>query len=336
MTRRLALALAALLALCAPAQAAQPAHAAQAAPPQGKRDGAAKPFQFGVIGHAFSSSADEALLKRAIAEVNQGKPVFVVATGIKAGTEPCSDTLYSQRRDMLDESARPLIVSLAGSDWSECRNALGRSNAIERLNRIREVFFPDGQSLGARKLALTRLSNTAKFRSYAENAYWQHGGVLFATLNLPARNNRFLPEAGRNSEYEDRLVANRAWLHRLFALAQRSRLDGVVLFSDGDVGVHEEEGFSLLGGFMAKRDGFAQIRKQVRALAGKYPGQVLLVDAQGGKPHADADSKLPPADTAIVWHGNLGHLSVGAEWEEIRVSPGSAALFGLRDGAAAQ
>ena len=279
-------------------------------------------FQFGVIGHAFKADADEALLKRAISEVSQEKPAFIVATGIKSASEPCSDKLYAQRKEVLDESPRPIIVSPAGSDWTACRNSAGRSNAIERLNRIREVFYPNNQSLGIQPLTLTRLSATAKFRSYAENAYWEHGPVLFATLNLPAKNNHFLLEAGRNSEFEDRLVANRAWLQRLFAMAQRRGVEGIVLFSDGELGAHVEEGFSLLGGFTEKQDGFTQVRKQVRALAEKFKGKVLLIDNQG-------DGKAAPA---ITWRGNLGHLGLGVEWEAVRVQPGSAALFTLVDG----
>jgi hypothetical protein len=279
-------------------------------------------FQFGVIGHAFKADTDEGRLKNAIAAVNLDQPVFIVATGIKAASEPCSDKLYEQRKEVLDDSARPLIVSPAGSDWSECRNSAGRSNAVERLNRIREVFYADNQSLGARPLPLTRLSATAKFRSYAENAYWEHGGVLFATLNLPAKNNHYLPEAGRNSEFEDRLVANRAWLNRLFTLAQRRGVEGLVLFSDGDLGAHGEEGFSLLTGFAEKQDGFTQVRKQVRTLTEKFKGKVLLIDSQG-------DAKSAPA---ISWHGNLGHLGMGADWEAVRVQPGGAALFTLKEG----
>lgn len=311
MMRRTLLLLTAMLAM-APACAAE------------KGGRGSKGFQFGVIGHPFKVGADEALLKRAIVDVSQEKPVFIVATGIKADGEPCSDRLYGQRRQILDSATRPMVVSPSGTDWSECRNSLGRSNAVERLNRIREVFYPDNESLGARRIELTRLSTTVKFRSYAENAYWEHGGVLFATVNLPADNNRYLPEAGRNSEYEDRLVANRAWLHRLFALAQRRALAGVVLFSDGDIGAHTEDGFSLLNGFSARKDGFAPVRKQVRALAEKFKGKVLLVDSQG-------DAKLAPA---IAWKGNLGHLGLGTEWEVLRVEPGGPQLFALKEEAA--
>src|SRR5476649_2033730 len=301
--RRLALAATLACALMASAGAAVAAAAAAAAGAGG--------FVFGVIGHSFSAGGDEAVLKRAIADANLEKPAFVVATGIKAAGEPCSDRLYAQRKAILDDSEPPLIVSLAGSDWSACLNSAGRSDAIERLNRLREVFFTDGQSLGARRVAVTRLSATAKFRSYAEYAHWQVGSVLFATINLPANNNHFRAEAGRNSEYEDRLVANRAWLHRLFTLAERQKMHGLVLFSDGDVGVQAEQGFSLLPSFQSKQDGFAEPRRQIRAMAEKFKGKVLLVDTQGGA----------GTEPSIVWRGNVGHMSLAAEWAEVRVAP---------------
>lgn len=307
---------AAALAVAAPC-AARPAsvEGGGAAPPS------ARPFHFSLIGHPFRSGNDENLLRRAITEANQDKPAFIVATGIKAPTEACSDKLYAQRRDILDGSPRPLVVLPAGSDWADCRNSAGRSNAIERLNRLREVFYPDNQSLGVRRMPLTRLSANVKFRSYAENAYWEQGGILFATLNVPDNNNHFLPEAGRNSEYEDRLVANRAWLHRLFLMAQRRNMDGIVLFTDGDIKAHVEEGFSLLSGFSAKQDGYAPVRKQVRTFAEKYKGKVLLVDTEGEV----------KTSSAITWRGNLGRLGVGGEWETVRVQPGTASLFSLKD-----
>src|SRR5471030_588180 len=301
--------------------AALAAGSALAAPPVAMRG-----FQFGVIGHSFKSGPDESVLRRAIADATLTAPAFIVATGIKSSTEPCSDKLYAQRRALLSEAAPPMIVSLAGSDWSGCVNSIGRSNAIERLNRLRELFYADGESLGERRLPLTRLSSSAKFRSYAENAHWEYGKVLFATINLPANNNHFRAEAGRNSEYEDRLVANRAWLHRLFTLAEQQKLDGLVLFSDGDVGLQKEQGFSLLSGFSSKQDGFAEPRKQLKALAEKFKGKVLLVDAHGA-----ADGASAPT---ITWHDNVGHLSLAARAAEVRVSPGAAVLFTLKDGGA--
>jgi hypothetical protein len=275
--------------------------------------------RFAVIGHSFADGG-EAHLKKALDEADDKSTAFVVVTGIKGAKEGCGDKLYQQRRDLIGDARRPAIVVPAASDWTECRNSAGRSNAIERLNRLRELFYAEPQSLGARKLALTRQSMSPRFRSYAENAHWSVGKVLYAVLNLPANNNHYVTEAGRNSEYEDRMVANRFWLNRLFAIARRDKLEAIVLFAEGDLkALSQPTGLrALLRRAVPDNDGFAETRRQVLALALKFPGKVLLVDtaplAKGTKP-------------AIEWRGNLGHVSVGHDEIEMSVDPADKALF---------
>ena len=282
--------------------------------------------QFGVIGHSFHNGGGEAKLKQAIADESEAALAFVVVTGIKGANEPCSDRLYEKRRALFDDARRPMIVAPSASDWSDCKNSAGRSLAIERLNRLRELFFSDPASLGVQKLALTRLSASAKFRSYAENAHWQIGDVLYATINLPANNNHYLPEAGRNSEFEDRLVANRFWLNRLFAMARREKLAAIVLFSEGDVkALAPPSGLrALLGRSNGTLDGFDEPRRQIATLAQKFAGKVLLIDT---------DAARKNAGPAIEWRGNLGHLSLGSGAVEVQVTPGAASLFTLKNAA---
>jgi hypothetical protein len=277
--------------------------------------------RFAVIGHGLTDGGDKRL-KQALADNDDGPVAFLVVTGIKGANEACSDKLYQQRRELVDAAQRPVVVLPAGSDWTECRNSAGRSNAIERLNRMRELYYAEPAALGARKLALTRLSISPRFRSYAENAHWSVGKVLYATVNLPANNNHYLTEAGRNSEYEDRLVANRFWLNRLFAIARRDKLAALVLFSEGDLkALSQPTGLrALLRSAIPENDGFAETRRQVLALAQKFNGKVLLVDSgHTGK----------GANQAIVWQGNVGQLSTGAQAVEVEVDTGAKALFRL-------
>lgn len=281
--------------------------------------------RFALIGHSFNDGGEKRL-KEAIGETDDKSTAFVVVTGIKGNAEPCSDKLYQQRHALINDGKQPMVVLPAGSDWTECRNSAGRSNAIERLNRVRELFYGEPTSLGARKLTLTRLSMSPRFRSYAENAHWLVGKVLYATVNLPANNNHYILEAGRNSEYEDRLVANRFWLNRLFAIARRDKLEAVVLFSEGDLkALSQPTGLrALLRRAVPDNDGFAETRRQVLALAQKFPGKVLLVDtaalAKGVKP-------------AIEWKENVGHLSTGSRALEVAVDPALKSLFKLEPAA---
>jgi len=273
--------------------------------------------RFAIIGHGFTDGGEKHL-KQALADNDDGAVAFLVVTGIKGANEPCTDKLYQKRRDLIDEARRPVVVLPSGSDWTECRNTAGRSNAIERLNRIRELFYGEPDTLGARKLALTRQSMSPRFRSYAENAHWSVGKVLYATINMPANNNHYLNEAGRNSEYEDRLVANRFWLNRLFAIARRDKLEAVVLFSEGDVkALSQPTGLqALLRDAAPDNDGFAEPRRLILSLAQKFHGKVLLVDGTRvrGKP-------------AIEWRGNVGHLAAGADALEVVVDPATRTLF---------
>lgn len=275
-------------------------------------------FSFGVIGHSFSGSPDEGVLRRALDESDADNLAFVVVNGIKSAAEPCSDALYTARRDLLKEAENGVIVSLAASDWVGCRNKNG-SVAIERLNRVRDLFFPDEFSFGASKVPLFRQSVTPKFRSYTENARWEFGNVLFATVNLPAANNHFLQDGGRNSEFEDRLIANKDWLQRVFTFAAQKKLAGIVLFADGNPLAQPSQRPFLLRG---QRDGFAETRQRVITLAAAFKGKILLVHGETLKDESNA---------GILWRRNLGSIGVASGWSKFTVDNSNAALFTLSD-----
>jgi len=276
-------------------------------------------FSFGVIAQPFKAAEDESVLRETIAETDADNLAFVVANGIKSASEPCTDAMYKRRKEILDSSKNGLIVSLAGSDWSECKNAHGRSAAVERLNRLRELFFTDAFSSGTNRFPLVRQSATAKFRNYAENMRWEVSSIMFATINLPANNNHYRPEAGRNSEFEDRLIANRNWLQRIFMFAARKKLAGIVLFCDGKPLAKPVS--SQFFEFSTKRDGFAETRQHIGALAAKFAGKVLVV-------HGTAVDHIS-AENGIVWRDNLGDLEVTSGWVKLSVHPSSRMLFSI-------
>jgi len=317
MRARRPLLLAALLAACmvaAPACARDRKKKAAPADPDAHR--------FAVVGRR-AAEGGEAALKAVLDDTRDEGLAFLVVTGIKGAQEACGDRVYQKRRALFDRARRPVILSLSGDDWTGCRNSAGRTNAIERLNRLRELFYSEPEALGRNKLPLTRLSSSPRFRSYAENAHWQVGKVLYATINLPAANNHYLPAAGRNSEYEDRAVANRFWLNRLFAIAKQDKVDAVVLFAEGNMQplLQPANGLrALLQRAPTGHDGFADTRRQVQLRAAGFQGRVLVIDS----------GKLPlDAQPAISWHGNLGHLSVGTEAIELRVAGKGDNVFSL-------
>lgn len=294
------------------------AHAGALAAPKPSGD-----QQFGVIGHSFSQNGGETRLDQSLAKTRNAGLSFVVATGIKGAAEPCSDALYAHRRDMFEDARTPVVVLPAASDWAECRNAAGRRDGVERLNRLRELLYSEPSALGEKPLMLARQSANAKFRSYAENAYWIAGNVLYATLNIPSNNNHYRTEAGRNSEFEDRAVANRYWLNRLFALAKRRKFHALVLFTEGNLRIlSAEPGILARFGRSAplQQDGFAAPRRQIVTMAGQFPGKVLLIDSA---PVANG------TEPVIAWRGNLGHASIGSRVVHVHVTPQTEPLFRL-------
>jgi len=267
----------------------------------------AGPFNFGVI--APPAMANESDLRANLLATDNDDLAFVVVHGVKSTTEPCTDALYERRKNILGHAKHGLIVSPTGSDWSTCKNAQGKSIALDRLNHLRDLFYGDEFSDGANKIPLARQSTMRKFHSYAENARWEFGNIMFTTINLPANNNHYRPEAGRNSEFEDRLVANRDWLRRIFTLAIRQKRDGIVLFCDGNPWTKPDE--AQLSEWGIKRDGFAETRQHLKTLAAKFPGKILIVHGQTPKP--------PTATGTIQWDGNVGVASIGSGWVKINV-----------------
>jgi hypothetical protein len=272
----------------------------------------ARSFSFGVIGQPERAGAGEQSFRKALADSDWDRLAFVVINGLKSAAEPCTDRLYTQRRDLLQEARNTVIVSLAAGDWARCRRDDGSSAAIDRLARVREIFFTEpgsgDASLTVQALSIARQSATVQFRDYAENMRWRTGGVLFATVNLPGNNNHYTADAGRNSEFDDRVIANRAWMQRLRHAAKQEKARALVLFVDADPLLLPK---ARKGAVAGKHDGYAPFRRQLRELAAQYPGRVLLV-------HNPQDRDAAPG---LAWRGNLGELVLGPGYTRVTVGP---------------
>lgn len=256
---------------------------------------AAETLRFTVMMHVMREASDDAELRSAFESAQEGDPAFIVVNGMRAASEPCTERLYRQRAAMLESGTVPVILSLAGNDWMNCRDRQGRPASMVWLNLLREQVYGEISWSGAKHLNLRRQSSTRGFRSYAENTRWVMDNVLFATLNLPAENNHYLASAGGNSEFEDRATANREWLKRLALQATMERRQLIVLFCDGNpLPAPARRG--------EQRDGFAEIRQQLRQLAEKSDARVLVVQGSG--------QRSPKAPGEIVWQDKLGYVNL--------------------------
>jgi hypothetical protein len=270
MKNRFRLLLALALGLCAPAGAA--------------------PFSFALIGDLPYGAREERLLAGVLEDIDRSDARFTVHVGdIKAGDERCDDDLLAQRKALLARSKKPLVYLPGDNEWADCgRTSNGSYDAVERLSKLRDLFYPDEFSLGEERLKLFRQSETVRYRAYRENARWEVEGILFVTFNVAGSNNHYVAGAGRNGEFEERILANKVWLRRALDLAKHKRLRGIVILSHAN---------PLFGGNTAfRRDGYREWKGILADAAKSYPGEILFVHGdthwyRSDQPLADADKK---------------------------------------------
>ena len=179
-------------------------------------------FTFVAFGDTPYTEDEEPRFVSMIAEINREQPAFSIHVGdFKSGWSPCTNALFLQRRDWFALFHQPLIFTPGDNEWTDCHRAFGATHdPLERLHKLRSLFFFDLYSLGQQKIALTRQST-----AYPENARWKHQGIVFATLNVPgSANNQRMP-----AELAARTKANEAWISRTFDAAREQSSRAVVL-----------------------------------------------------------------------------------------------------------
>lgn len=271
----------------------------------------AEAVRIGVLMHASSATEDPAALRSALEQALDENPAFIVVNGLKGESVPCKERLFRERKALLEAVAAPVFLSMAGSDWMACRDRQGRPAASFWLSLLRDQLYGDISWNGSKQLTLKRQSSIPAFRSYAENTRWAWQNVLLATLHMPADNNHFLAAAGSNSEFEDRLTANRDWIKRLATQGQAMRAGAIVIFSDGEAIPPRATGGS-------QRDGFMEMRAALKALADRVSVPVLIV--QGS---------LRPEGTGVRRWGKLFYATLPQGVSHIAIDSDSPSPFSI-------
>ncbi|WP_255769076.1 hypothetical protein [Pseudarthrobacter sulfonivorans] len=215
----------------------QPAFAAD-----GTKDGQ-QAFTFAAIGDIPYGAAEIAKFPSRIQDLNADKELkFVAHVGdIKNGSTVCSDEYFSYIRTQFDTFAHPLVYTPGDNEWVDCHRANnGAYNPLERLDKIREVFFNQpGTTLGA-----TMPVKSQQSLGLPEDVRFEKNRVAFSVLNVQGSNNSLLPWSGLGkteatpeqlAEVEHRTDAVIAQVHQTFADARRSNDRAVVLMQQADM-----------------------------------------------------------------------------------------------------
>lgn len=235
----------------------------------------AQPVTFGLFGDMPYSPWQRAQLPDLMAEMDRDGLTFVVHDGdIKNGSSECSDAVLQDVLSIFQASKTPLIFVPGDNEWTDChRKSNGGFDPLERLNKLRELFFAGSQSLGRYPMPLMRQSSDPAFARYRENVRWESGGALFVGLNIPGSNNNFhgvTKNGGPVPEFLERSAANRVWLAQAFAHARAKKLAGVLIVIQANPGL---EAFSAA----KTRLGYGDFLAQLQAETAAFGRPVVLV-----------------------------------------------------------
>jgi hypothetical protein len=196
--------------------------------------GFAQAFTFAAIGDVPYGPHEE--FAALVDKINTQSLAFTIHVGdIKSGSTVCSDETFTSVRQLFDRFDRALIYTPGDNEWTDCHRVNnGRYDPLERLEKIRQLFFASNESLGKQRLPLQTQSSQKSFTPFVENRRWSQGNVRFATLHLVGSNNNLQPGLPSSSEFAAREHANIAWLRETFAEAKANADAAVVLAMQAD------------------------------------------------------------------------------------------------------
>jgi hypothetical protein len=203
-------------------------------------------LDFALIGDMPYDGRQEKEFDNLMADIDAAELAFVVHDGDfwwdggawteqAGGMPPCSDEAFADRLARAQRSRHPFIYVAGDNEWADCHRAKPRTyDPLDRLAKLRRMYFPGNASLGQQPMQLQRQSDDSRYGSYRENARWTAGGVVFITLHIIGSNNNLGRTPQMDAEYEERNAADLAWMREGFDLAARSGSRAVMIIAQAD------------------------------------------------------------------------------------------------------
>jgi len=138
---------------------------------------------------------------------------------------------------------------------------------MERLAKVREMFFPEGRSLGQRTIPVDSQAKDVDFKQYRENLMWSFNGVTFATLHIVGSNDNKGRTPEMDTEHTERTKANIAWMKKVFADAKAKNSIGLVLLTQANPGFETHWTPSLVGRYFRS---FPEIKPPAKSAPSGY------------------------------------------------------------------
>ena len=307
-----------------------------------------KAFSFALIGDTPYGVAPGELYEpfdRMQAEINKDHSIkWVLHAGdIKGGSSNCSDQMFYDRLNRYNDFKRPFILTPGDNEWTDCHRVnAGEYQPLERLARLREIFYPyPGQTLGQKTKRVISQAQTPGYEEFPENVMWKKSGVIFSAIHVVGSQNglrAFDPNSSATRteaddlEVERRIDAAIAWLNTTFDKAEKRNAPGVFIMIHANPLLEFKWLLTRNEAGVVERSGFDAFLQALEVRTASYDKPVILAHGDSHWFRVDKP-ELPSAnnDGKDVFHSNFTRVetfgSSIVHWVKVHVDPSSDEVF---------
>ena len=185
-------------------------------------------LQFALIGDNPYGDDNVFKYEKLIEDINSSDVSWVIHLGdMKNGRSGCSDEEFLSLYELNSKFHMPFVLTPGDNDWFDCRReSAGNWGRMNRLNKLREIFFQEDHPLEAETQ-----SETSVYSEFVENVLWVQEDILFSTVHLVGVSGR---EGGLDLHgyIQDAAVE---WLQTIFQRAREKNVKAVFIATQADI-----------------------------------------------------------------------------------------------------
>ena len=221
-------------------------------------------FRFLATGDLPYSQDQDTTYRRLLRQSESEDFTFLMHVGdFKAQSVPCSDDEFSRIRDIFRAYPKPVVYTPGDNEWTDCDGV----DPVERLGKLRELFFGNPQTLRLDQLDAHHQSRDSQHSTYVENYRFSKSGVAFIVVHVVGSgNNHRTDDPPSMKEFNSRNAANLAFMKESFAEAIATDAAGVAVV------IHANPDFEK-----GSKEGFKDFLASMREFLSKYHKPVVCI-----------------------------------------------------------
>ena len=307
----------------------------------------AKPFSFVALGDtAYNLPDDLPRYEKLIDAINKDKPEFTIHVGDTWGALPCTQENHEWIKGWFNKYDHPVVYTPGDNEWTDCRKPeileaylrivgktatqadyqmIGKArqfdnglagtsfaDTLQSLDTIRNTFFGEPISLGAKTMPVVRQSDVSDYDEMKENVRWMKDEVMFGTAHVPGSGMNFtINDPVRANDAMKRHKAVVEWIKDLFLQAEKEEAKAVVLAIHASLFIAGEgsefSGAKLRGN---EEGAYYWIALAIRDFANQFGKPVLLINGDFHEFIIDRPFAVSQGEAEPPLYGNITRLQV--------------------------